>query len=172
MKKLVGNVMLTAGLITGAIASARNPPLWFAVGGALFIMGAGIVLRRQGEKEELHRNITKGEGGEVELKKVLENALTEIETVMKEKETDLKKARKRLGKVLETLETFAEKAQPLRIKGIKFYGEIMTSFSKAERHLNRAWSAYADGYIREGDTYLESGYAQLRETSKLLKSKN
>jgi len=172
MKKLVGNVMLTAGLITGAIASARNPPLWFAVGGALFIMGAGIVLRRQGEKEELHRNITKGEGGEVELKKVLENALTEIETVMKEKETDLEKARKRLGKVLETLETFAEKAQPLRIKGIKFYGEIMTSFSKAERHLNRAWSAYADGYIREGDTYLESGYAQLRETSKLLNSKN
>lgn len=172
MKKLVGNVMLTAGLITGAIASARNPPLWFAVGGALFIMGAGIVLRRQGEKEELHRNITKGEGGEVELKKVLENALTEIETVMKEKETDLEKARKRLGKVLETLETFAEKAQPLRIKGIKFYGEIMTSFSKAERHLNRAWSAYADGYIREGDTYLESGYAQLRETSKLLKSKS
>jgi len=172
MKKLVGNVMLTAGLITGAIASARNPPLWFAVGGALFIMGAGIVLRRQGEKEELHRNITKGEGGEVELKKVLENALTEIETVMKEKETDLEKARKRLGKVLETLETFAEKAQPLRIKGIKFYGEVMTSFSKAERHLNRAWSAYADGYIREGDTYLESGYAQLRETSKLLKSKS
>ncbi|EHR78896.1 cell division protein [Thermococcus litoralis DSM 5473] len=172
MKKLVGNVMLTAGLITGAIASARNPPLWFAVGGALFIMGAGIVLRRQGEKEELHRNITKGEGGEVELKKILENALTEIETVIKEKETDLEKARKRLGKVLETLETFAEKAQPLRIKGIKFYGEIMTSFSKAERHLNRAWSAYADGYIREGDTYLESGYAQLRETSKLLKSKS
>ncbi|WP_175059291.1 cell division protein [Thermococcus sp. 2319x1] len=172
MKKLVGNVMLTAGLITGAIASARNPPLWFAVGGALFIMGAGIVLRRQGEKEELQRNITKGEGREVELKKVLENALTEIERVMKEKETDLEKARKRLGKVLETLETFAEKAQPLRVKGIKFYGEIMTSFSKAERHLNRAWSAYADGYIREGDAYLESGYAQLRETSKLLKSKS
>ncbi|ALV62653.1 hypothetical protein ADU37_CDS09540 [Thermococcus sp. 2319x1] len=45
-------------------------------------------------------------------------------------------------------------------------------FIKAERHLNRAWSAYADGYIREGDTYLESGYAQLRETSKLLKSKS
>ncbi len=172
MKKLIGNVMLTAGLITGAIASARNPPLWPVVGGALVIMGAGIVLRRQGEKEELHRNVAKGEGGEAELKKVLENALTEIEKVMKEKETDLEKARERLGKILETLETFAEKAQPIRIKGIKFYGEVMTSFSKAERHLNRAWSAYADGYPEEGDTYLESGYTQLKETLKLLSSKN
>ena len=87
---------------------------------------------------------------------------------MEEKERDIEKAREKLGKVLEALENFTEKAQPLRIEGIRVYGEVMTSFSKAERHLNRAWSAYADGYIREGNAYLESGYAQLRETSELL----
>jgi hypothetical protein len=32
----------------------------------------------------------------------------------------------------------------------------------------KAWSAYADGYIKEGDTYLESRFAQLKETLKLL----
>ncbi|MDK2984278.1 MAG: hypothetical protein PWP19_1756 [Thermococcaceae archaeon] len=112
MKKLIGNVMLTAGLITGAIASARNPPLWPVVGGALVIMGAGIVLRRQGEKEELHQNAARGKGGKEELKRILENAIAELEKVMEEKEKDIEKAREHLGKILENLDTFAEKAQP------------------------------------------------------------
>lgn len=172
MKKLIGNVIITVGLIGGAIASAKNPPIWTAVAGALFIMGIGIALRKQGEKEDLHKAAANGLGGAEGLKALLDSSLKEIEKIIEEKERDLDRARDHLGKVLETLETFAEKAQPLRIKGIKFYGELMTSFSKAERHLNRAWSAYADGYIGEGDTYLESGYAQLREISKLLKSKN
>ncbi|KPU63566.1 cell division protein [Thermococcus sp. EP1] len=171
MKKFIGNIMLTIGLVGGAIASARNPPLWTALGGSLAIMGVGILLRRQGEKEELHQSAAQGKGGKEELKRTLENAIAEIEKIMEEKEKDLEKAREHLGKILETLETFAEKAQPLRIEGIRFYGEVMTSFSKAERHLNRAWSAYADGYVKEGDTYLESGYSQLKETSKLLSSK-
>jgi len=172
MKKFIGNIMLTIGLVGGAIASARNPPLWTALGGSLAIMGVGILLRRQGEKEELHQSAAQGKGGKEELKRTLENAIVEIEKIMEEKEKDLEKAREHLGKILETLESFAEKAQPLRIEGIRFYGEVMTSFSKAERHLNRAWSAYADGYVKEGDTYLESGYSQLKETSKLLNSKN
>ncbi|MCD6144484.1 MAG: cell division protein [Thermococcus sp.] len=168
MKKLIGNIMLTTGLIGGAITSARNPPLWIAIGGTLGVMALGILFRRQGEREELHKTAAHGKGGKEELKKSLEEALTEIEKVMEEKERDIEKAREKLGKVLEALENFTEKAQPLRIEGIRVYGEVMTSFSKAERHLNRAWSAYADGYIREGNAYLESGYAQLRETSELL----
>ncbi|WP_240912205.1 MULTISPECIES: hypothetical protein [unclassified Thermococcus] len=58
----------------------------------------------------------------------------------------------------------------MRVESIKAYGEIMTTFSKAERNLNRAWSAYADGYKEEGDAYLELGYKSLKETLEVLKN--
>ncbi|WP_456326428.1 cell division protein [Palaeococcus sp. (in: euryarchaeotes)] len=168
MKKLIGNIMLTGGLIGGAISAARIPPMWGGVIGSLIIMGVGIVLRRRGEKEELHRATQKGSGGIQELERILTKAIEDVGEIMKIEEHN--KVRESLSKVLEFLDGFAEKARPLRIESLKAYGQLMTAFSRAERSLNRAWSAYADGYEGEGRTYLEFGYEGLKETLNTLKS--
>ncbi|NJE11481.1 cell division protein, partial [Thermococcus sp. MAR1] len=43
-------------------------------------------------------------------------------------------------------------------------------FSRGERALNRAWSAFADGYEEEGRKYLRFGYEDLKETLQAIKS--
>ncbi|MCD6372341.1 MAG: cell division protein, partial [Thermococcus sp.] len=114
MKKLVGNVLLTVGLIGGAITAARIPPMWGGVAVSLAIMGVGIFLRRQGEKEELHRAAESGTGGVKELDALLTDAISRIEKIM---DAPREEVVRELTKVLEELEEFAEKAQPLRIEG-------------------------------------------------------
>lgn len=44
--------------------------------------------------------------------------------------------------------------------GLAAYGEVMSSFAAGERYLNRAWSASADGYIDEVNTYIDKARTQ------------
>ncbi len=48
--------------------------------------------------------------------------------------------------------------------GLAAYGEVMSSFAAGERYLNRVWSASADGYIDEVNTYLDKAQAQFVES--------
>ena len=48
--------------------------------------------------------------------------------------------------------------------GLTAYGEVMSSFAAGERYLNRVWSASADGYIDEVNTYLDRAQAQFAES--------
>ncbi|MCD6523960.1 MAG: cell division protein, partial [Thermococcus sp.] len=89
------------------------------------------------------------------------DAISRIEKIM---DAPREEVVRELTKVLEELEEFAEKAQPLRIEGLMTYGNIMSIFSRGERALNRAWSAFADGYEEEGRKYLRYGYEDLKET--------
>ncbi|WP_297090367.1 cell division protein [Thermococcus sp.] len=167
MKKLIGNVLLTAGLIAGSITAARIPPMWGGLAASLVVMGAGILLRRQGAREELHRAAESGTGGVRELERLLGDALARLEKVL---DAPAEKAHAELTKILEELDEFAEKAQPLRIEGLMTYGKIMSIFSRGERALNRAWSAFADGYEEEGRKYLRYGYEDLKETLSAVKA--
>ncbi|ASJ08195.1 cell division protein [Thermococcus siculi] len=167
MKKLIGNVLLTVGLVGGAITAARIPPMWGGLAASLAVMGAGIFLRRQGAREELHRAAESGTGGVKELERLLTDALARIEGLM---EAPGEKVVAELTKILEELDEFAEKAQPLRIEGLMAYGKVMSVFSRGERALNRAWSAFADGYEKEGRRYLRYGYEDLKETLMAVKA--
>ncbi|ASJ05533.1 cell division protein [Thermococcus barossii] len=167
MKKLIGNVLLTAGLVAGAITAARIPPMWGGLAASLGVMAVGIVLRRQGAKEELHRAAQSGTGGVRELERLIKESLEKLEKIM---DAPREKVVEELTEILEELDEFAEKAQPLRIEGLMTYGTIMSVFSRGERALNRAWSAFADGYENEGRRYLRYGYDDLRETLQALKT--
>jgi len=41
---------------------------------------------------------------------------------------------------------------------------VMSMFAAGERYLNRVWSASADGYIDEVNTYLEKARGQFSES--------
>ena len=47
--------------------------------------------------------------------------------------------------------------------GLSTYGDVMSSFAAGERYLNRVWSASADGYIDEVNTYIEKAREQFTD---------
>jgi len=47
--------------------------------------------------------------------------------------------------------------------GLQSYADVMNHFAAAERYLNRVWSASADGYIDEVNTYLDKAQQQFAE---------
>jgi hypothetical protein len=66
---------------------------------------------------------------------------------------------------LEDLAAFVAARQSIaHIYGLAAYGEVMSSFAAGERYLNRVWSASADGYIDEVNTYIEKAREQFVES--------
>lgn len=60
---------------------------------------------------------------------------------------------------------FVEAREALvRVHGVQVYADIMGDFAAGERYLNRVWSAAAEGYVDEAQTYLEKAARQLALT--------
>ncbi|MBD3160835.1 MAG: hypothetical protein GF346_01675 [Candidatus Eisenbacteria bacterium] len=53
--------------------------------------------------------------------------------------------------------------------GLQQYAEVMDRFARAERFVNRAWSASADGYVDEVWSCMESAEESMREADRLLR---
>ncbi len=71
----------------------------------------------------------------------------------------------------EHLNAFAEARETIVHKyGLQNYARIMNHFAAGERYLNRVWSASADGYIDEVNTYLEMASAQFAAVRERLHS--
>ncbi len=47
--------------------------------------------------------------------------------------------------------------------GLQVYADVMSNFAAGERYLNRVWSASADGYINEVNTYLDKAQEQFTQ---------
>ncbi len=57
--------------------------------------------------------------------------------------------------------------------GLQNYADVMNHFAAGQRYLNRVWSASADGYIDEVDTYIEKAGEQFAlARQKILDIKN
>ncbi len=63
------------------------------------------------------------------------------------------------------LNTFVEARESIaHTHSLNAYADVMTSFAAGERYLNRVWSASADGYIDEVNTYLDKAQEQFCES--------
>ena len=51
---------------------------------------------------------------------------------------------------------------------LKTYADVMTEFASAERSINRAWSAAADGYIDEINLCIDRSYDHLGQVRDFL----
>jgi hypothetical protein len=52
--------------------------------------------------------------------------------------------------------------------GLEAYAEVMDNFGRAERLINRAWSASADGYVEEVWSCMEAAEEAINEVDRLL----
>ena len=70
---------------------------------------------------------------------------------------------------VEPLANFANARQALVKRfGMTIYADVMTEFASAERFLNRAWSAAADGYVDEVETCLNRANSHLVSTREII----
>jgi len=160
--------MVTVGFLAAALAAVVDVEtvkwLWYVP--SLIVGVAGVAVIRINEsrmtKTEHHVafRIETVEGS-------LEKIAAGIEKLNAEKQSiNTYDMRHRIDEMfIEDLEKFVDARQSIAHRyGLAAYGEIMSSFAAGERYLNRVWSASADGYVDEVNTYLDKAREQFIES--------
>jgi len=166
--KFVGFLMVTAGFIAAALTSVldENTVRWLWYIPALGLGAAGVVLIKidhaRHSKTEHHvasRIETVGSS--------LEKIAANIDKLNADKHSiDTYDMRHRIDELfVDDIDSFVEARESIAHRyGLAAYGEVMSTFAAGERYLNRVWSASADGYIDEVNTYLEKAREQFSES--------
>jgi len=162
--KNFGYLLITIGFLGGALASVMDEEQvewgYFAVAISLGVVGVTLV--RTSEKQvstsegKLAANIETVEGA---LGSIVEN-MTRLDA---EKETiNTYDVRHKVDELfVEDIGRFVDARESIgHLYGLGAYGDVMSSFAAGERYLNRVWSASADGYIDEVNTYIDKAREQ------------
>lgn len=69
----------------------------------------------------------------------------------------------------ESIGRFVAARESIRhVHGVHAYAEVMSDFAAGERYLNRVWSAAAEGYVDEAQTYLGKARDQFERANETL----
>lgn len=172
--KNIGLILITIGFLAGSLACVVKPEevewTYFIISMAVGVVG--VVLAHAGHKkihtseEILNKNISSVETS-------LENIVKNITDLNSQKDSiNTYDVRFKIDELFPNdLSAFIEARHSIsHVFGLVAYGEIMSSFAAAERYLNRVWSASADGYIDEVNTYIERAKEQFTESLEKIKS--
>ncbi len=162
--KLLGYLLITGGFLGGAFTTVLETEdvswtgflIAIAVGVAGVVMVRLVTRRAARQEDTLAANI---QNIRESLARVVEN----ITALNREKESiNPYDFRHRIDDLFpEDLTTFVDARESIgHVYGLQAYADVMSIFSSGERHLNRVWSASADGYIHECHTYLEKAREQ------------
>jgi len=165
--------MITLGFLAGALVAVldQNTVRWDFFTAAIVVGGAGIVMvrlakrRKAGLEGKLALNL---ENIRASLGRIVEN----ITRLNAEKHSlDPYEVRHRIDELFpEDIDRFVEGRESIaHMHGLHAYADVMSYFAAAERYLNRVWSASADGYIDEVNTYLDRACTQFAETLERLR---
>jgi len=167
MKKL-GYLMITFGFLGGSLAAIvdKENVQWFYFSAALGFGAAGVVLVRIGGHK-----ISRSEGKlaanmqsiEASLSRIVQN----ITQLNREKQSiDPYEVRHHIDELfVEDINIFVQARDSIaKVHGLAVYGDVMSYFAAGERYLNRVWSASADGYVDEVNTYLDKAQEQFVES--------
>jgi hypothetical protein len=164
--KRIGFVLLAVGFLAGAYATALDVQdvNWqiFAVAAIGAIAGLILVKRaasahaRSDEVLELNRG---------ELRESIANVVRDLGDIVADKKSRGAALRDAIDLQLRNdLRRFADaRGSMVHLFGLQTYADIMSSFAAGERYINRVWSASADGYEEEAETYLEKAAAQFAD---------
>jgi hypothetical protein len=166
IERIFGHSLLWSGFLAGAFVSVRGVEVqdapwssisWPAYGCAMLVAVIGVVILRV-TKQPLTSG-TAGEGGAVdELVEILKRLHTTLNQWSQTSEKlDVYDVHGMIDRELvDDLGRFAELRESIIPEfGLDHYAQVMTEFALAERTVNRAWSASADGYVDEVQACLE-----------------
>lgn len=169
--KNIGFLLLAAGFLGGAYATALDVQNvnWqlFAASAVLAIVGL-VTFKRQASAHA--RSDTVLESNRGELRESINNIVTDLNELTSGKSLRGDALRDRIDLHLrEDLRRFADARQSMvHLFGLQIYADIMSSFAAGERYINRVWSASADGYDEEAETYLGKAVQQFIDAQEQL----
>ena len=166
--------MITFGFLGGSLAAIvdKENVQWFYFSAALSVGAAGIMLVRIGghrisrAEEKLAANM---QAIEASISRIVQN----ITKLNKEKKSiDTYSIRRHIDELfVDDLAIFVQSRESIaQVHGLAAYADVMSCFSAGERYLNRVWSASADGYIDEVNTYLDKAQEQFVESLNKIKN--
>jgi len=160
--------MVTVGFIAAALATVvdENAVEWLWYVPALIVGAAGVATVRIDDARK-----TKTEHHVASRIETVEGSLERIAASINKLNADKHSIntydmRHRIDELfIDDLEMFVDARESIAHRyGLAAYGEIMSGFAAGERYLNRVWSASADGYIDEVNTYLDKAREQFVES--------
>ena len=166
--KQIGLLLISVGFLAGTLAAIvdQDHVRWGYFAAALAVGIAGVFVTRSGH-HKMHKSEEKLSENIRAVETTLGNIVRNISTLDSEKHSiNTYDVRFRIDELFsEDLAEFIEARQSIaHIYGLVAYGEVMSTFAAGERYLNRVWSASADGYINEVNTYLEKAREQFNES--------
>lgn len=177
--KLIGQVLLWCGFLAAALVTVSRLEIpeqpWQTVPWGLYavsmVVGAvGVVFLRRSAQAEVQQ--TDRVRGEFE---TLTTSLANLRATVSELRSTLEgmSPHEIVNKIDEgCVESFADFADArnalVQRFGLHGFAQVMTSFASAERFVNRAWSAAADGYVHEASSSLERAEHYLNEAGRLM----
>jgi hypothetical protein len=161
--KNIGYLLLAAGFLGGAYSTAldvQNVNWQLFVVAALFAVAGLIIFKRQASAHA--RSDTVLELNRGELRESIHNIVTDLTDLTSGEALHGDALRNRIDLQLrEDLRRFADARESMvHLFGLQIYADIMSSFAAGERYINRVWSASADGYDGEAETYLGKAVQQ------------
>lgn len=177
--RILGHLLLWSGFLGGAYLAVCNAEVandkWSTINWPLYITAlalgtAGVVLLRLTQKQaathahKLDADIKVLEVSTKELLSKLGDLIKGLDRI------DVDTVHKLIDSQLaEDVANFVEARESLiHTYGLRQYAELMTDFSIAERNINRAWSASADGYIDEVRLSLDRADDRLQRVARNL----
>ncbi|HEV57124.1 MAG TPA: hypothetical protein ENN87_06450 [Phycisphaerales bacterium] len=170
--RTLGFILLTLAFLTGAVAAVWNKDTvaWPTYAPALAVGVAGVILLHLGHRR-VHRAGDRVAAGLDRVRTCLDRivrALAEIESqaaTMSPYDVRIVIDRDLADDVAGFVEARTAIAH---VHGLHAYATVMSDFAAAERYLNRAWSASADGYVDEVRTALTESLERFRRTQRSL----
>ena len=169
--KNLGYFLVVAGFLGGAFATSLDVQnvdwILFGVTAAAGIIGL-IIFKQQ--VRTMARSESVLETNRVELRESIANVVEDLRDINEGELTRGAVLRDRIDlKLREDLRRFADARESMvHLFGLQTYADIMSNFAAGERYINRVWSASADGYDEEADTYLKKAAEQFDEAKQQL----
>jgi len=169
--KDLGYFLVVAGFLGGAFITSLDVQnvdwTYFGVTAAAGIIGLIIYKQQVGA---MARSESVLETNRVELRESIANVVEDLRDINEGELTRGAVLRDRIDlKLREDLRRFADARESMvHLFGLQTYADIMSNFAAGERYINRVWSASADGYDEEADTYLKKAAEQFDEAKKQL----
>ena len=165
--KQIGFILITVGFLAGSLAAIvdLDHVRWGYFVAAIVVGVAGVFVARSGH-HKLHKSEEKLSENIRFVETSIANIVRSINTLSSEKQSiNTYDVRFRIDELfMEDLARFVDARESIgHVYGLAAYGDVMSRFAAGERYLNRVWSASADGYIDEVNTYIEKAREQFTD---------
>lgn len=174
MARNAGQVLLWTGFIAAALVSTRQIGVveWGAYAATFAVGAAGVVVLRATSRRSAEEQAA-ASSGIAALSTNLNNVCNWLKQHNGTSDTmDVYEIHARIDEHLAPeLRAFADGREAIiDARGLDTYAAVMSQFATAERTINRAWSASADGYIDEVRVCLERAESLLRDAAATLEN--